>query len=201
MSGVHFELEAQGTPHLAGDGEQPAPELEGLPSQPDSQLDVVEVWTPEEAQGALQTVMNFGAFFYGPDWLCDDNDFRRSAPNAARLLERIFPKATSGGPVGVGLDVAAVASDFGGGIAKRRALMRKGPKDAKTVMQEFGLGREQQPIAPEASAPAPAPAQPVPAGESEAPASAVFRFSPDVSAALGRASAGNVDLGALGMGL
>src|SRR5579859_4944295 len=141
--------------------------------------------------------MNFGVFFYGPAWLCGPGDFARSSPNMARLLERVFPKATTGGAVGLGIDVAAVASDFGASIAGRRELIRKGPKDGKQIAKEFGFEDRQPP--PLETAPA-APAAPgAPAAPAEAPASG-FKFSPQVAAALGQAAGQGVDLGALGVG-
>src|SRR5579859_4395638 len=141
--------------------------------------------------------MNFGVFFYGPAWLCGPGDFARSSPNMARLLERVFPKATTGGAVGLGIDVAAVASDFGASIAVRRELIRKGPKDGKQIAKEFGFeDRQPPPLVPDVPPPPP-PGTPPPAGE--APASG-FKFSPQVAAALGRAAGQGVDLGALGVG-
>src|SRR5579859_4182726 len=131
--------------------------------------------------------MNFGVFFYGPAWLCGPGDFARSSPNMARLLERVFPKATTGGAVGLGIDVAAVASDFGASIAVRRELIRKGPKDAKQVAAEFGFEQPQPPPL-DASAPPTAPAQPVPPGDSTPPPASGFKFSPQVAAALGRSA-------------
>jgi len=190
---VNIELEDQGTPRLLG---ADAPALDPESSiPPESPLPEIEVaWTPEEAQGVLQTVLNFGVFFYGPQWLCGPGDFLRSAPNAARLMERVFPKATTGGVVGIGIDAAAVASDFGASIAARRELMRKGPKKGEQVLAEFGLGQESKPAAP-----APPPAQPVPAGDSQPTESSSFKFSPQVAAALRNAGPGT-DLGQLGMG-
>lgn len=188
-AGVHFDIDDQGAPRLAGD-DTSTPAVDGEPSQPESPGglgDVVETWSPEEAQGVLQTVMNFGVFFYGPAWLCGPGDFARSAPNMARLLERVFPKATTGGAVGLGIDVAAVASDFGASIAVRRELLRKGPKKPEQVAAEFGF-EQPKPATPEASAPPAAPAQPVPPGDSTAPPVSGFRFSPDVARALGAAS-------------
>lgn len=192
---VHFEVADQGAPNLAGDGEQPPPP-DGFPSQPESPYVAEIVWTPEEAQGVLQTVMNFGVFFYGRDWLCGPGDFLRSSPNAARLLERVFPKATTGGPIGLGIDVAAVASDFGVSVADRRHLLKKGPKQAKQIAQEFGFGNEQpQQVPPDIVPSSPLPPDPEPAPSEQSS----FKFSPQVAAALGRASAGNVDLGGFGL--
>lgn len=193
---VHFQVDDQAPPRLAGEGE-PAPELEGLPNQPESDV-VVEQWSAEEAQGMLQTVMNFGVFFYGPQWLCGPGDFLRSAPNAARLMERVFPKATTGGVVGIGIDAAAVASDFGASIAARRELLKKGPKKGEQVMAEFGLGDGQpKPQIPHDDyVPRPLPAEGAqPVVEAPATESSSFKFSPEVARALGRASNGLSELG------
>jgi hypothetical protein len=195
---VNIELEDQGTPRLLG-ADAPAldPESSIPPESPLPEIEVV--WTPEEAQGVLQTVLNFGVFFYGPQWLCGPGDFLRSAPNAARLMERVFPKATTGGVVGIGIDAAAVASDFGASIASRRELMRKGPKKGEQVLAEFGLAPEPRPAPPDQYAPSAPPAQPVPAGDSQPTESSSFKFTPQVAAALRNAAPGT-DLGAMGMG-
>jgi len=194
---AHIEVAEQGAPKLAGDADVTDPEVEAIPPESDDDVPDV-VWTPEEAQGVLQTVFNFGVFFYGPAWLCSAGDFARSGPNMARLLERVFPKATTGGPIGLGVDVAAVASDFGASVAVRRELMRKGPKQPAQVLQEFGL-QDREYAAPEASTPASPPAQPVPAGESVVPASSSFKFSPEVRRALDAASIGGGGLGSMGL--
>ncbi len=196
---VHFDIADQGRPKLAGEDAE-MPESPAGVNQPESNNPVPGdvVWSPEEVQGILQTVLNFGVFFYGPEWLCGPGDFLRSAPNAARLMERVFPKATTGGPIGIGVDVAAVASDLGASLAARRQLMKKGPKQGKQILEEFGLGQEAKPVDPERTAPPPPPAQPVAAGDSVPTDSSSFKFSPQVAAALGRASQGGlVEMGLL----
>jgi len=130
-------------------------------------------------------IWNLGFFFYGVDWLATNADFKMSSANVARRLDQFLPKSSSGGAVGVGLDVFLVASDVTGSIALRRELIKAGPRQLNDIMAEAQKAPAPGPSSASPAPPAPPRAAPRPASTPATPAAAGdggFAFDPKMRA-------------------